>query len=309
MIFKGFTRGPFFIFSNPLVFLAQRLLVISIEEVFGFSQSLITLLKNGTVARMNPNKIALAFLLMMQWVLPCPVTEAGVIISSTVNQSGYKIDFPGSVPGNTGSASRIGVFDFDFATNPSLLTFLQARIRFWVQLPTQAEGFAAPWIVLAKEGVTDQQIRDISLTNPSSITEHAIRTDIRITANQPDQGTGVVEKKMFNFEDLTGPQGLALSSILASNASHRLEAWLVSDTFANITVPAFGETFSFVGGTIVSTFQPFSSTLDLIYVPEPSSVVVFVFASIIHTTRRVICLRRRNSNQDKSKDTIEPCIV
>ena len=195
-------------------------------------------------------------------------------ISSTVDQDGMKrLDYNMDL----GSASKIGIFDFGFGANasPENLMFIKARIRLWVQLPDNAIGDLAPEIVFAKAGTTN--------LNHALIVGDAVKTDIRISFNLFPSGDGVVEKTT-GFENLTSQQRLALSSIITKDPSSRVEAWLVSDTFKAITVPAFGEFLDFVDGFPVVTFKRFTATLDLV-VPEPSSNIIFAGFGLL-------CVRR-----------------
>jgi hypothetical protein len=201
----------------------------------------------------------LSVLIVSGWVNE--VTSAGMA-TSTVDQDGTKTGFNMGA----GSASKIGVFDFNFHSGLAGIEFIQARIRLSVQLPPEAIGDLAPQIVFAKVGT-------INLAQ-ALITGDAIRTDIRISYNLFPSGTGVVEKTT-DFEDLTRQQGLALSSILANDPSYRLEAWLASDSLTAITVPASGEYLDSTGQFPIVVFQRFDSTLDLVFVPEPSSGLAF----------------------------------
>jgi hypothetical protein len=73
---------------------------------------------------------------------------------------------------------------------------------------------------------------------------------------------------------------LALSAILASDPSYRVDAWLVSETLTAITVPASGEFADFSGTFPVSVFRKYDTTLDLKFVPEPSTSIVFAGFSL-----------------------------
>jgi hypothetical protein len=192
------------------------------------------------------------------WV---PVAQAG-IATSTVEQNGTKIGFNGDI----GSASKIGTFDFNFPGGLEGLSFIQARIRLSVQLPPEAFGDLAPQIVFAKLGATN--------LDQALIAGDAIRTDIRISYNLFPSGIGIVEKQT-DFENLTGAQNLALSAILASDPNYRLDAWLVSDTLTAITVPASGEFLDTSGEFPIAVVRRYDTTLDLKYVPEPSTSIVF----------------------------------
>ncbi len=195
-----------------------------------------------------------------------PVAQAG-IATSTVEQNGTKIGFNG----NLGSASKIGTIDFNFPGGLAELSFIQARIRLSVQLPPEAIGDLAPQIVFAKLGATN--------LDQALIAGDAIRTDIRISYNLFPSGIGIVEKQT-DFKNLTGSQNLALSAILASDPSYRVDAWLVSDSLTAITVPASGEFLDFSGGFPIAVFRRYDTTLDLKFVPEPSTSIAFAGLSL-----------------------------
>jgi len=215
---------------------------------------------------MNAIKIAAVLSILIASTAWISVGQAG-IATSTVDQDGTKIGFNG----NLGSASKIGTFDFNFPGGLAGLDFLQARIRLSVQLPPEAVGDLAPQIVFAKLGATN--------LDQALITGDAIRTDIRISYNLFPSGVGIVEKQT-DFENLTGAQNLALSAILASDPNQRVDAWLVSDTLTAITVPASGEFLDFSGGFPISIVRRYDTTLDLKFVPEPSTSIVFAGFSL-----------------------------
>jgi hypothetical protein len=215
---------------------------------------------------MNAIKIAAVLSILIASTAWISVGQAG-IATSTVDQDGTKIGFNG----NLGSASKIGTFDFNFPNGLAGLDFLQARIRLSVQLPPEAVGDLAPQIVFAKLGATN--------LDQALITGDAIRTDIRISYNLFPSGIGIVEKQT-DFEDLTRVQDLALSAILASDPNYRVDAWLVSDTLTAITVPASGEFLDTSGEFPVSVIRRYDTTLDLKFVPEPSTSIAFTGFSL-----------------------------
>jgi hypothetical protein len=215
---------------------------------------------------MNAIKIAAVLSILIASTAWISVGQAG-IATSTVDQDGTKIGFNG----NLGSASKIGTFDFNFPNGIAGLDFLQARIRLSVQLPPEAVGDLAPQIVFAKLGATN--------LDQALITGDAIRTDIRISYNLFPSGIGIVEKQT-DFEDLTRVQDLALSAILASDPNYRVDAWLVSDTLTAITVPASGEFLDTSGEFPVSVIRRYDTTLDLKFVPEPSTSIAFTGFSL-----------------------------
>jgi len=215
---------------------------------------------------MNATRIAALLSMLVASITVVPDAQAGMA-TSTVDQNGTKIGFHG----NQGSASKIGTFDFNFPNGLAGLDFLQARIRLSVQLPPEAVGDLAPQIVFAKLGATN--------LDQALITGDAIRTDIRISYNLFPSGIGIVEKQT-DFEDLTRVQNLALSAILASDPSYRLDVWLVSDTLTAITVPASGEFLDTSGEFPVSVIRRYDTTLDLKFVPEPSTSIVFAGFSL-----------------------------
>jgi len=215
---------------------------------------------------MNAIKIAAVLSILIASTAWISVGQAG-IATSTVDQDGTKIGFNG----NLGSASKIGTFDFNFPGGLAGLNFTEARICLSVQLPPEAIGDLAPQIVFAKLGATN--------LDQALITGDAIRTDIRISYNLFPSGIGIVEKQT-DFEDLTRVQDLALSAILASDPNYRVDAWLVSDTLTAITVPALGEFLDTSGEFPVSVIRRYDTTLDLKFVPEPSTSIAFTGFSL-----------------------------
>jgi hypothetical protein len=215
---------------------------------------------------MNAIKFAALLSVLFTSTTWIPYTRGGML-TSTVDQNGTKIGFNG----NIGSASKIGTFDFNLPSGLAGLEFIQARIRLSVQLPTEAIGDLAPQIVFAKLGATN--------LDQALIAGDAIRTDIRISYNLFPSGVGIVEKQT-DFENLTGAQNLALSAILASDPNQRVDAWLVSDTLTAITVPSSGEFLDFSGGFPISIVRRYDTTLDLKFVPEPSTSIVFAGFSL-----------------------------
>ena len=215
---------------------------------------------------MNAIKIAVVLGILVASTTLIPVAQAG-IATSTVDQNGTKIGFNA----NNGSASKIGTFDFNFPNGLAGLDFIEARIRLSVQLPPEAFGDLAPQIVFAKLGETN--------LDQALITGDAIRTDIRISYNLFPSGLGIVEKQT-DFVKLTSAQNLALSAILASDPSHRVDAWLVSDTLTAITVPASGEFLDLSGPFPIAVVTRYDSTLDLKFVPEPSTSIAFTGLSL-----------------------------
>ena len=215
---------------------------------------------------MNAIKIAVVLGILVASTTLIPVAQAG-IATSTVDQNGTKIGFNA----NNGSASKIGTFDFNFPNGLAGLDFIEARIRLSVQLPPEAFGVLAPQIVFAKLGQTN--------LDQALIAGHAIRTDVRISYNLFPSGLGVVEKQT-DFVKLTSAQNLALSAILASDPSHRVDAWLVSDTLTAITVPASGEFLDLSGPFPIAVVTRYDSTLDLKFVPEPSTSIAFTGLSL-----------------------------
>ncbi|MBM3966191.1 MAG: hypothetical protein FJ308_14175, partial [Planctomycetes bacterium] len=66
-------------------------------------------------------------------------SSVAAVISSTVNQDGYKT-FAGA-----GAASKVGTFQM----GPAATSYTQARFRTWIELPANAFGVNAPKLVLA----------------------------------------------------------------------------------------------------------------------------------------------------------------
>ena len=236
---------------------------------------------------MNAIKFVAVLSILIASALLVPKASAG-IATSTVDQNGTKINFNGVI----GSASKIGTFDFNFPGGLAGLDFTEARIRFSVQLPPEAFGVLAPQIVFAKLGQTN--------LDQALITGDAIRTDIRISYNLFPSGLGIVEKQT-DFVNLTSAQNLALSAILASDPSHRLDAWLVSDTLTAITVPAFGEFVDLSGPFPVVVVTRYDSTLDLKFVPEPSTSIAFTGLSLWLLRGARSWTRDRNKKSSNNK--------
>ncbi len=212
--------------------------------------------------------------------------HAGVIFSSTTNQIGSKVDFNKSPqnPGGTGSASKIGLYDF--RNDADAYAYLRARIRLWVQLPPEAVGDKAPYIVIAKAGTLDL---DLALT-----VGDAVRLDLRVSYDQFPSSTGVVEKQT-DFADITDDQSLAIAAIMEQDPERRIEAWLASEDFKDITVPASFDSLQIVNGRpqIVTTIL--NSTLELEAIPEPASIACFLIAPIT-----IYSLNRRRQRLAKS---------
>ena len=236
---------------------------------------------------MNAIKIAVVLGILVASTTLIPVAQAG-IATSTVNQNGTKIGFNA----NNGSASKIGTFDFNFPNGLAGLDFIEARIRLSVQLPPEAFGVLAPQIVFAKLGQTN--------LDQALIAGHAIRTDVRISYNLFPSGLGVVEKQT-DFVKLTSAQNLALSAILASDPSHRVDAWLVSDTLTAITVPASGEFLDLSGPFPIAVVTRYDSTLDLKFVPEPSTSIAFTGLSLWLLRGARSWTRDRNKKSSNNK--------
>lgn len=212
--------------------------------------------------------------------------NAGVIFSSTTNQIGTKVDFNKTPqnPAGSGSASKIGLYDF--RNDADAYSYLKARIRLWVQLPPEAVGDKAPYIVIAKAGTLDL---DLALT-----VGDAVRLDLRVSYDLFPSGPGVVEKRT-DFENITQDQSLAIAAIMEQDPERRIEAWLASEDFKDITVPASFDSLQIVNGRpqIVTTIL--NSTLDLEAVPEPTSIACFLIAPLT-----VYSLNRRRQRLAKS---------
>ena len=236
---------------------------------------------------MNAIKFVAVLSILIASTLLVPKASAG-IATSTVDQNGTKIGFNGDI----GSASKIGTFDFNFSGGLAGLDFIEARIRLSVQLPPEAFGVLAPQIVFAKLGQTN--------LDQALIAGDAIRTDIRISYNLFPSGLGIVQKQT-DFVNLTGVQSLALSAILASDPSNRVDAWLVSDTLTAITVPAFGGFPDFSGPFPIDVVIRYDSTLDLKFVPEPSTSIAFTALSLWLLRGARSWTRDRNKKSSNSK--------
>ncbi len=227
------------------------------------------------------------------------------IATSTVQQDGLKIKYNGNLTKNDnletasfpGSASRIGTFDFNLS-NLGDLYFIQARIQVWVQLPPEAIGDLAPYLVFSK--VTENQNPESPSLDASLIAGDAIKTDIRISFDLFPSGLGIVEKQI-DFKDLTREQSLGLSDILSKHPQQRVDVWLASDTLKAITVPSSASYLDFSNGFPLLVVNDFNSTLELKFVPEPSSMAIFGigFSIALHRSWRG---SRTSKNTGKPKD-------
>lgn len=216
---------------------------------------------------------------------------AGVALS-TVQQDGLKIDYNGNLTSAEqlpnasfpGSASRIGTFDFNLR-NLDGIYFLQARIQFWVQLPPEAIGNLAPYLVFSK--VNQNASEGFPHLDAALIAGDAIKTDIRISFDLFPAGLGIVDKQI-DFRDLTEEQSLGLSKILSEDPQQRVDVWLASDTLKAITVPSSASYLDFSNGFPILVATDFNSTLELKFVPEPSSMAIFGigFSIILHRSWR-----------------------
>lgn len=218
---------------------------------------------------------------------------AGIALS-TVQQDGLKIDYNGNLTSAEqlpnasfpGSASRIGTFDFNLS-NLDGIYFLQARIQFWVQLPPEAIGNLAPYLVFSK--VNQNASDGFPHLDAALIAGDAIKTDIRISFDLFPAGLGIVDKQI-DFRDLTEEQSLGLSKILSEDPQQRVDVWLASDTIKAITVPSSASYLDFSNGFPILVASDFNSTLELKFVPEPSSMAIFGigFSIILHRSWRGI---------------------
>lgn len=194
-------------------------------------------------------------------------TNAGYVFSSTVEQNGTKVDFNKSPqnPAGTGSASKIGLYSF--GSDADQFDYIRAKIRVWAQLPPEAIGDKAPYIVIAKSGTLDL---DLALT-----VGDAVRLDLRVSYDMFPSSNGVIEKQT-EFETVTLNQSLAIAAIMAKDPDRKVEAWLASDDFKAITVPATFDTLQIVNGRPTIVTRVLTSTLTLEAVPEPSTIALFL---------------------------------
>lgn len=262
---------------------------------------------------MNPIRFAAGVAVLMGTLCLWGHTNIGQchagIALSTVQQDGLKIDYNGNLTSADqlptasypGSASRIGTFDFNL-NNLESLTFIQARIQFWVQLPPEAIGDLAPKLVFSK--VTQSNSPDFPHLDAALISGDAVKTDIRISFDLFPAGLGIVDKQI-DFKDLTRQQGEVLSQILSGDPQQRVDVWLASDTLKAITVPSSASYLDFSHGFPILVATDFKSTLELKFVPEPSSMAIFGigFSIIFHRSWRRFSTSK-NSDKPKGRGNV-----
>jgi hypothetical protein len=249
---------------------------------------------------MNSIRFIAVFAVLIGGLCHTQQVRAGIALS-TVLQDGTKVDYSGTAtrldqlpPMNQrlGSASRIGTFDFEFMDLPGLY-FLRARIRFWVQLPPEAIGDLAPYLVFSPVLQGDSPDLDLEL-----ISGRAVKTDIRISFDLFPAGVGIVEKQI-DFKDLTRAQSSKLSTILSHDPQQRVDVWLASDTLKAITVPKNVSYISVSTGLPTLVVRNLTSTLDLEFVPEPATSVMFGIGLSVALQRSWKEYRRRKSTSSK----------
>jgi len=218
-------------------------------------------------------------------------SKAGYVFTSTVEQNGTKVDFKKTPqnPAGTGSASKIGLFSF--GADADQFDYIRAKIRVWAQLPSEAIGDKAPYIIIAKSGTLDL---DLALT-----VGDAVRLDLRVSYDMFPSSNGVVEKQT-ELESVTLGQSRAIAAIMAKDPDRKVEAWLASDDFKAITVPASIDTLQIVNGRPTIVTKILTSTLTLEAVPEPSTIALFLVTPwMAHTWKR------RRTRPANSKPNIE----
>ena len=248
------------------------------------------------IASMNSIRFIAVLAVLIGALCHTQQVRAGIALS-TVLQDGTKVDYSGTAtslnqlpPMNQrlGSASRIGTFDFEIVDLPNVY-FIRARIRLWVQLPPEAVSDLAPYLVFSKVLPGDQPDLDLAL-----ISGDAVKTDIRISFDLFPAGLGIVEKQV-DFKNLTREQSLKLSSILTNDPKHRVDVWLASDSLKAITVPKSASYLDFSNGFPMLVVEDFTSTLELDFVPEPSTSAIFGIGCSILLQRSWQRHRRRKS--------------
>ncbi|MFN7840936.1 MAG: PEP-CTERM sorting domain-containing protein [Pirellula sp.] len=185
------------------------------------------------------------------------IGHASVLMSDTVNQAGIKIDGPGV------RVVKLGTFTFD----QGYTMYTQVQLRAWVDLAgtsvtaNSPNSINSPTLMLAKHSPT----HDVLGSSP-------ILTDLQITNfTTPTFG---VDEQTTSWVSLDSTQGAQLASIINNDPLGRVDAYLISTVHLDFHAPSSATFFTFLGrGRFQVNTITYTSTLSLVAVPEPASIL------------------------------------
>ena len=202
------------------------------------------------------------------------IGHASSLMSDTVNQAGIKMDGPGV------RVVKLGTFSFD----PGHSMYTQVQLRAWVDLAgttltaNSPNSISSPTLVFAQYSPT----HDMAGSSP-------VFTDLQIT-NFSDPTFGV-DEQTTSWVSLNSTQGSQLAGLINDDPLGRVDAYLISTVHLDFHAPSSSTFFSFLGnGQFQFTTINYTSTIQLVAVPEPASIVVMggmaIFGGISALRRR-----------------------
>ena len=187
-------------------------------------------------------------------LLSTAVSASASFVSSTVLQSGYKIDT------SEGRAAKVGSFSF----SPGVSSYTDIRLNSWISMiPGMGD---APTLAFT-------QYQDFD-SFTSFINFSTFATGLQI--NQPVTPSFSVNPNDSGWVSLTSTQGASLANLINSDPFGRVTVFLFSSNYKDFDLPRSTTNFTFspiTGVALDTTF--YNTTLSLMPVPEPSSIVVF----------------------------------
>lgn len=202
-------------------------------------------------------KLLIGIALISGFVLSGRNAFGGAILSSTAVQSGVSADSPGV------RVVKIGTFTFD----QGFSSFTQVQLRAWINLAgrtlianTPGE-FNSPTLVFAQHSVDN----DWNLGR--------VDTDLQIT-NFVNPSSGI-DQQTSDWISLTHSQGTGIANLVNSDPLGRIDAYLVSTLAIDFHLPSSSTFARFTGpGQFTLETLHYTSTIRLLAVPEPSSLIV-----------------------------------
>jgi hypothetical protein len=166
---------------------------------------------------------------------------------------------------------------------PAAPSYTQARLRTWIELPSNAFGASAPKLVLAAYNASFPEF--------SLIFGPTVSTSLKFESEVPPSFG--VDERQSGWLSLTPSEGTALASIIASDSQGRIDAWLVSPTIQDFANPDLAEYF-YIDSNYNIIFETivYTATLELEAVPEPTSAI-----AVSGLTFGFLALRRARSRR------------